>query len=89
MTGQYLLDDDAFDSSNNLVVTHPGYYVDVDGDDSYGKPRNADGKLRNADDVDFASTTNNNLYKRTEQDLIDSTRWPEPNWWRRWRPLRI
>ena len=66
VTGQYLLDDRKFDDAG-AVQAYRSY---VDGESSYGKPRN--------DDDNVASTTNNNLYKRTEEDLVDSTRWPEP-----------
>ena len=37
-----------------------------------------DGTLNTADDVQQLASTNPNLYKRTEEDLVDRAIWPEP-----------
>ena len=63
-------DDDAFLGLEYRVNPDTGLYW-RDDESGYAEARNGDGNLQ-------ASTTNDNLFHREEQDLVDFTTWPEP-----------
>ena len=64
--------DPPVDRANEVVfnISAEGVVRDGEGLHDYGSPR-VKGRL-------VASTTNDNLYTRSEQDLTDTTTWPEP-----------
>ena len=59
------------DTATGLYLHTPDDPVTETDETAYGMARNDDGDV-------VATTTNNNLFKRQEEDLVDSTRWPEP-----------